>query len=73
MPGEPGCVRRVTHVTAFPEKSPEAGKNGKDKREIPRNLLVFPTSCETPGTSQTDGASQEVSYLADAESAKIRS
>jgi hypothetical protein len=33
MPGEPGGVRRVTHLTAFPEKSQEAGKNGKDKRE----------------------------------------
>jgi hypothetical protein len=56
MPGEPGFVRRVTHVTAFPEKSQEAGKN---EREIPRNLLVFPTSCETPGTSQA--VTQEIS------------
>jgi hypothetical protein len=34
MPGEPGCVRRVTRVTAFPEKSQEAGKKGKEKERF---------------------------------------
>jgi hypothetical protein len=34
MPGEPGVVGRVAHVTAFPEESQEAGKNGKDSGEF---------------------------------------
>jgi hypothetical protein len=34
-------------VTAFPEKSQEAGRNGKEKGEVPLNLLVFPPSCES--------------------------
>jgi hypothetical protein len=33
-------------VTAFPEDSQGAGKNGKDKREMPLNLLALPASCE---------------------------
>jgi hypothetical protein len=34
MQGEPGCVRRENHVTAFPEESQEAGKNGKEKERL---------------------------------------
>jgi hypothetical protein len=39
---------RAERVTAFPEGSQEAEKNGKDMREIHLNLLVLPASCSNP-------------------------
>jgi hypothetical protein len=40
-------------MTAFPEESQEAGKNGKDIGEIPLNLLAFP--CKSGGFTRTEG------------------
>jgi hypothetical protein len=42
MPGEPGIVRRVTHVTAFPEKSQDAGKTRRLRGISPFFLPVLP-------------------------------